>query len=89
MIIAYSITANAPTAAANASTANRETKRMTRGSLFRTPVIAANAPNTAPTKPTSSKARPIVPATPALASTPRSQTLLVDLYFSPRTHLSV
>ena len=83
------MTAKAPTAATNANVAKRETKRMTRGSLFLTPVIAANAPNTAQIKPTSNSARPIVPVIPALASTPRSLVLLVDLYSSLRTHLSV
>ena len=83
------MTAKAPRADANASTANLETKRTTRGSLFRTPVMAANAPNTEPIKPTSNNARPIVPVIPALASTPHSRVSLFDLCFSPHTRSSV
>ena len=83
------MTAKAPRAAKKANDAKRETKRITRGSLLRTPVIAAKAPNTEPIKPTSNNARPIVPVIPALANTPHSQVSLVDLYFSLHTRLSV
>ena len=89
VIIAYSIAANAPTAATALSTAKREMSLVTEASRVRALEMDAMAPNNEPTMPTSSSARPIVPATPLSANTLGFRLHQYVARCRQRTHWSV